>query len=194
MLDRSTRGGRWTRSTGVELGGKTMGILGLGAIGKNVARRAQGFDMRVLAYDPFLDAAWAEAHGVRGCTLEEVLEQSDFVSLHLPLNNSTRHLICEDALERMKPGAILVNTSRGGIIDEAAAARALESGRLGGLGLDAFEQEPPGESPLWKFDNVVATPHTGAHTAEATQKMADAAVENLIAVLEGRPCASLVTR
>lgn len=193
MLDRTTRTGQWVRSTGVELSGKTLGILGLGTIGKNVAKRARGFDMKILAYDPFLDRDYARRHEIQACTLKEVLEQSDVVSLHLPLNDGTRHLIGAEAIGRMKPGSILINTSRGGIIDESAAEEALESGRLGGLGLDAFEKEPPEGNGLFRFDNVVVTPHTGAHTAEATRKMADAAVDNLIAVLEGRECASAVT-
>ena len=110
------------------------------------------------------------------------------ISLHLPLMDSTKHLIDGDAIAKMKDGVVIINTSRGGIIDEDAACEALKSGKIGGLGLDAFEQEPPKDSPLFAFDNVVATPHTGAHTTEATNNMASLSVQNLIDVLEGRAC------
>ena len=120
--------------------------------------------------------------------LDALLREANVISLHLPLNDQTYHIIDKTAIDKMQPGTILVNASRGAIIDEDAAYDALCSGRLGGLGLDAFEQEPPTDSKLLALDSVVATPHTGAHTAEATAKMAAAAVENLIAVLEGKPC------
>lgn len=188
MLDRKTREGEWVRSTGIELYGKTLGILGLGAIGKSVAKRGQGFDMRVLAYDPFLDGEYARAHGITPASFDEVLAQSDVVSLHLPLNGQTRHIMSRTAMEGMKPGAILINTARGGLIDEAAACELLKSGRLGGLGLDAYEVEPPTGSPLFGLDSVVATPHTGSHTTEATACMALMSVQNLIDVLSGTPC------
>lgn len=188
MLDRSTRGGAWVRSTGVELYGKTLGILGLGAIGKSVAKRGQGFDMKVLAYDPYLDQAYADAHGIVPATFDEVVAQSDVISLHLPLNDQTRHVIDRKAMEAMKPGVILINTARGGLIDEEAAYELLKSGHLGGLGLDAYEVEPPAGSPLFALDNVVSTPHTGSHTAEATACMAEMSVQNLIDVLSGAPC------
>lgn len=192
-LDASTRAGGWRRSTGRELYGKTLGILGLGAIGRCVVQRAHGFGMAVLAYDPYFDSEWAGQNGVTCAPLDQVVRRSDFISLHLPLSEETRHLFGAARFAAMRPGAVLINTSRGGIIDEAAAADALRSGALGGLGLDAFEAEPPGESPLAAFDNVVMTPHTGAHTLEATEAMANAAVNNLIAVLTGAPCDSLVT-
>ncbi len=193
-LDRTTRDGEWVRSTGMELFGKTMGIMGLGAIGKVVARCAAGFGMKVIAYDPFINADYCAAHGIGNRTFEEVLKQSDVVSLHLPLLESTRHIIDAAAIDRMKDGTILLNASRGGLIDEKAACAALKSGKLGGLGMDAFEDEPPKGSPLFEFDNVVATPHTGAHTREATDTMARMSVENLIAVLEGQDCPFAVNR
>lgn len=191
-LNASTREGGWVRSTGMELKGKTIGIMGLGAIGKVVARCAKGFDMKVIAYDPYINAAYCEANDIDNCTFDEVLERADAISLHLPLLESTKHLIGKAAMEKMKPGCILLNTSRGGIIDEDAAYEALQSGKLGGMGLDAFEQEPPKDSPLFAFDNVVATPHTGAHTKEATQNMADTSVDNIIAILSGKDCPFLV--
>jgi D-3-phosphoglycerate dehydrogenase len=185
LLDSKTKAGEWARSTGTEIYGKTMGILGLGAVGKAVAQRARGFSMRVLAYDPYLDAEYAEARGIGGVALEELARQADVICLHLPLMDSTRHIVDAALMETMRPGAIIVNTARGGLIDEAAAYRLLVSGRLGGLGLDAYESEPPGESPLFALDSVVATPHAASHTREAAQNMANMAVDNLIRALEG---------
>ncbi|MDR3076984.1 MAG: phosphoglycerate dehydrogenase [Synergistaceae bacterium] len=194
MLDRMTREGKWVRSTGVELYGKTIGILGLGAIGKAVARRAAGFSMKVLAYDPFIDEAYAEANGIEPTGFDRLVREANFISLHLPMTGETRHIIGEDAMRSMKPGAVIVNTARGGLIDEAAAYELLKSGHLGGLGLDAYEEEPPSKSPLLELDNVVMTPHTGAHTHEATANMAAMAVENLIDVLSGRECKYILNR
>lgn len=187
-LHNETAAGSWIRATGMELYGKTLGIVGLGAIGRKVASCSAGFKMNVLAYDPYIQEDYCQAHGIIPSSLDTLLSEADFITLHLPLNNDTYHLINEQSLNLMKPGTILVNASRGGIIDEDAAFRALKAGRLGGLGLDAFEQEPPGQAPLFTLPNVIATPHTGAHTAEATRAMADMAVDNLIAMLEDRPC------
>ncbi len=191
-LDRQVKAGGWPRTTGVEIYGKMLGILGLGAIGKGVARRAQGFSMHVLAYDPWMDQAYAERNGIVPMELDELLACSDVVSLHLPSTPQTANLLNADRIGRLKPGVILINTARGGLMDEEALASALESGRIGGLGLDAFAVEPPGNSPLFRFDNVVVTPHAGAHTAEAAANMAMLSVENLIAVLTGRDCPYLV--
>lgn len=187
-LDAQTKRGQWVRSTGSELLGKTIGIVGLGAIGKRVARCAKGFGMNVIAYDPFIQEDYCQANGIDACDLPELLAGSDVISLHLPLNEETRHIINADAIASMRDGVILVNASRGALIDEDAAYEALKSGKLAGLGLDAFEMEPPTGSPLLTLDNVVATPHTGAHTVEATRNMAASSVDNLICVLEGRPC------
>ena len=191
-LDRQTKSSQWLRSTGTELAGKTLGIVGLGAIGKLVARCAKGFDMNVIAYDPYIQEGYCAAHGIGIRTLDALLCEANVITLHLPLNNQTHHIIGQAAIAQMQPGTILVNASRGALIDEDAAYDALCSGQLGGLGLDAFEREPPTGSKLLTLDSVVATPHTGAHTAEATAKMAATSVENLIAVLEGRPCHSRI--
>jgi D-3-phosphoglycerate dehydrogenase len=191
-LDRKTREGHWLRSAGVELYGKTMGIIGLGAVGKGVAKRARGFSMRVLAYDPCINSEYAAENNIEVAGFEDIITSADFVSLHLPLTGETRHIISGELMGRMKQGAILVNTARGGLIDEAAAYRHLKSGHLGGLGLDAYEEEPPKASPLFELDNVVLTPHTGAHTAEATAAMALMSVRNLIDVLSGKPCPYIV--
>lgn len=191
-LNEETRKGAWVRSTGMELKGKTLGILGLGAIGKVVASCAQGFGMHVLAYDPYIDESYCTNHEIGAVSFKELMSRSNVVSLHLPLLDSTYHMIDKEAIGRLPDGAILVNASRGGIIDEDAAYEALKSGKLFGLGLDAFETEPPKASKLFEFDNVIATPHTGAHTREATEHMADLSIKNLMDVLSGRECSFVV--
>lgn len=191
-LDKAVKNGEWPRNSGTELKGKTLGIIGFGAIGKNLAVRAKAFGMKVIAYDPYFDAAFAEREGVRRTELDGVIRESDFISLHVPLTAETKNMISENQIEMMKDGAYLINTARGGLIDEAAAARALRSGKLGGIGLDAFETEPVTDSALSGLDNVVMTPHTGAHTNEAVTAMGMMAVKNVIDVLEGRNCGNIV--
>lgn len=191
-LNGETRRGAWVRSTGMELKGKTLGILGLGAIGKVVASCAQGFGMEILAYDPYINEGYCSSHGIEAVSFEELMSRSNVVSLHLPLLESTHHLIDKEAIGRLPEGAILVNASRGGIVDEDAAYEALKSGKLFGLGLDAFETEPPKASKLFEFDNVIATPHTGAHTKEATANMAELSIRNLMDVLSKRECPFVV--
>lgn len=193
-LDRETRSGKWIRSTGMELKGKTLGILGLGAIGKVVARCAAGLEMNVIAYDPYIDEEYCSSHNIGIRAFDELIREADVISLHLPLTDSTRHLIDKDAIARMKLTAILINTSRGGIIDEEAAWHALKEDRLGALGLDAFETEPPTESKLFELDSVIVTPHTGAHTKEATDNMSQAAIKNLVDILSGKECRFIVNR
>jgi len=193
MLDRSTKQGEWKRRTGIELGGKTLGLLGFGMIGKAAARRAAGFDMNVIAYDPYMDEAYAKDNNVVSKTQEQVIAESDFLSLHLPLIESTVNIINEAALAKMRSGAVIINTARGGLIDEAALYNSLKSGHLGGAALDAYESEPPDAGqPLYQLENVVTTPHTGAHTAEASLNMATMAVDNLIDVLESGDCQYIV--
>ena len=187
-LHRAVEAGDWPRSTGCELAGKTLGIVGMGAIGKKLALRALAFEMQVAAYDPYFDEAFASAHGIKRMELDELLTSSDVVSLHVPLSDATRHMINEGRIASMKKGAIIINTARGGLLDEAACAKALSAGKLGGLGLDAFEQEPLLDSPLKGLPNVIFTPHTGAHTSEAVSNMGMMAVQNLIDVLSGKDC------
>ena len=184
-LNRAVHQGEWPRSVGMELTGKTLGVVGVGAIGLALAKRAEGLNMKVLGHDPVVDDATLLAAGITPSSLADLLAGSDVVSLHVPLMDSTRHMIDAAAIASMKKGALLINTARGGLIDEAAAYEALKSGQLGGLALDAYEVEPPVGSPLFELDNVIATPHTGAHTAEATENMANMAVDNLLAVLDG---------
>ena len=192
LLDRKTKEGQWLRSTGFELYGKTIGILGLGAVGKAVAKRAAGFSMKIMAYDPFINLEYTKANGIFAAELNDVIKEADFISLHLPLLEETKNIINEEAIKNTKKGAVIINTARGGLVDEKAAYKYLESGHLGGLALDAFETEPPGSSPLFNLENVVVTPHTGAHTTEATALMAEMSVRNLIDVLSGKNCPNVI--
>jgi len=168
------RGGKWEREPflGTEVHGKTLGIVGLGRIGTEVARRAQAFQMTVVACDPYLGAGIAERLDVERVDLDELLRRSDFISVHVPLTKETRGLIGAAALARTKPGVRIVNSARGGIVDEAALAAAIQAGRVAGAGLDVFEREPPWGSPLLDLDPVVVTPHLGASTAEAQTRVA----------------------
>lgn len=178
--------GGWPRGSGIELAGRTFGVVGFGAIGRIVADRAKGLGMRVLAYDPFIAATAIAETGATPASLDELFHSADVVSLHVPLLESTRHLADATRIATMKSGAILLNTSRGGLIDELAAREALDTGRLFGVGLDAYETEPPQDSPLLGHPRVVATPHSGAHTAEAVERMAAGSIRNLIDELSGR--------
>ncbi len=178
--------GKWPRLNGVSLEDKTIGILGLGAIGKQLARRLAGFDCRILAFDPFADKSFAEANGVTLESLDNVIARADFVSLHLPLLPETRGMVNAEFLARMKKGSYLINTSRGEAVDETALLHALETGHLRGAGLDAFTVEPPDPAnPLLKLPQVIATPHLGAQTDGATSNMGWFAMKDCLAVLRG---------
>jgi D-3-phosphoglycerate dehydrogenase len=178
--------GKWPRYAGLSLEGKTIGILGLGAIGKQLARRLAGFDCRLLAYDPFVDAASVRDLHVELTGMDSVLEQADFVSLHLPLLPETRCMVNDSFLGKMKKGSFLINTSRGEVVDEAALLKALQSGHLKGAGLDAFTVEPPDpKNPLLVLPQVIATPHLGAQTDGATSNMGWFALKDCLAVLKG---------
>ncbi|HJZ45599.1 MAG TPA: phosphoglycerate dehydrogenase [Roseiflexaceae bacterium] len=183
----SLQSGKWERSKfmGFEVRGKTLGLVGLGRIGTEVARRGRGLEMNVLAYDPVVSTDRAAQLGVTLATLDEVLAQSDFVSVHVPLIDSTRHLINAARLAQMKPTAYLINAARGGIVDEAALADALERRVIAGAGLDVFEQEPPSNSPLLGHSNVIATPHLGASTVEAQALAGVDVAEGVLAALAG---------
>ncbi len=191
-LNSAVEEGQWPRNNGVELNGKTLSIFGLGAIGKNLAVRAKAFGMKVCAYDPFINKAYAKEQGIEVCSFEDALKMADFVSLHMPLMEATKHCIDEKAIASMKDGAYIINTARGGLIDETAAHKALLSGKLAGLGLDAYECEPVTDSPLVSMDNVISTPHTGAHTNEAISGMGMMATKNLIDVLSENECKYII--
>ena len=180
------RAGSWSPVGGVELAGETLGLIGLGRIGREVARRAAAFDMRILYHDPVPPTAEiTDGLGAEARPVDTLLAESDFVSLHLPLTPETRNLIDREALARMKPGAFLVNTARGGLVDETALYEALTGGRLAGAAFDVLAQEPPADSPLLKLENVIVTPHTGSATRQTTLRMGRMASANALAVMRG---------
>ena len=170
----STHAGKWekNRFLGVELYGKTLGLVGAGNIGSIVADRAKGLKMKVIAYDPYLSVERAADLGIEKVALGDLLARADFITLHTPLTNETRNIISADAIQRMKKGARLINCARGGLVDERALKAALDSGHLAGAALDVFEEEPASANILFGSDNVVATPHLGASTAEAQENVA----------------------
>jgi len=173
LADRSLKDGAWDRSlfAGHELSGKVLGLVGFGRIGREVALRARAFGMDVIAYDPFITPAAAQAADISLVKLPELLTHADVVSLHLPLTDQTRHIIGAAQLKRMKPGAYVINTARGGIIDEGALKTALQRGTIAGCALDVFEHEPPNDRWFAGMDNVIVTPHLGAATTESQTKV-----------------------
>lgn len=179
------RHGGWQAFYGMELMDKTLGIVGLGRIGKTVAVRAQAFGMRVIACDPYPDAPWATAHGVSLVPLDALLADADVVSLHAAAEMTGRPLIGAPQLATMKPTALLINTARGVLVDEEALVAALRSGEIAGAGLDAFAAEPPVGSPLLQLDNVVLTAHLGGRTVDAQRKQGEMCIENLLRALRG---------
>jgi D-3-phosphoglycerate dehydrogenase len=172
--DRSTQAGKWEKSRfmGVELTGKTLGIIGCGNIGAIVADRAQGLKMKVVCYDPFLSPERALELGVERLSLDELLPRADFITLHTPLTDATRNIIDKNAIARMKPGARLINCARGGLVVEADLAAALDAGKIAGAAIDVFVDEPATDNPLFGHDTLVATPHLGAATNEAQENVA----------------------
>lgn len=175
--DRSARSGTWERKVGVELGGRRLGVIGYGEVGRRVADLAEGFGMSVVAHDPYRGEARVEL-----VALQDLLQRSDVVSLHVPLTAETKNMIDGSALERFKPGAFLVNTARAGLVDEEALAEALASGRLAGAAADDFVEYPAPDSALMQLDSFLASPHAGASTVEAVERTGIAALE---IVLEG---------
>jgi len=179
--DKSTHAGKWEKSRfmGVELSGKTLGVVGCGNIGAIVADRGHGLKMRVLAFDPYLSEERARDLGVQKVELDDLLARADFITLHTPLTDSTRHMIDAKALAKMRRGVRLINCARGGLIDEADLKTALESGQVAGAALDVFAEEPARANPLFGMDTVIATPHLGASTAEAQEKVAIQVAEQM---------------
>lgn len=194
--DASVRRGEWRRADfmGTELGGKTLGIVGLGRVGLAVADRARGFAMNLLGSDPLVGADAAATYGVQLVDVDELLAESDVVTLHVPLVAQTRGLLDAARLGRMKQGALLVNVARGGVVDEAALAGALASGQVGGAAIDVFEREPLGDSPLLRAPNTILTPHLGASTSEAQARASLEVVQGVLDVLAGRPATFQVNR
>ena len=187
QADASVKRGEWARAKflGIEIRGKTLGVIGLGNVGSEVAKRAHGMEMEVIAYDPVVSLERAELFNVELVTLTELLHRSDFVTVHVPLVDANRNLIGAAELAEMKPTARIINTSRGGIIDESALCQALQSKRLAAAASDVFVSEPAGDNPLFKLQNFIATPHIGASTVEAQASVAVDVAEEVAAVLAG---------
>ena len=184
--DRTTREGNWIRPVSADVGRKVLGIIGLGAIGRQVALRGRGFDMQVLAYEIFPNLEFVKEHGVELTTLEDLLSRADFVTLHTPSTPDTYHVMNEQRLRMMKSTAYLVNTARGPLIDERALLKALREGWIAGAGLDVFEKEPPGDSPFFDLDNVIVSPHIAGITDDACRAMAEMALQSVVLVLDGK--------
>lgn len=186
--DQKTKSGKWEKIIGKSVWKKTIGIIGLGKIGRQVVKRAQGFEMNILVFrrNIFKDKKFAQKYGIKYVNLEKLLQKSDYITIHIPLNDATRGMISYKELEKIKKEAFLINTSRGGIVDEEALYDALRNNKLRGAALDVYNNEPPGKSPLMELDNVIMTPHIGAYTEEAIENMGMQAAQNLIDVLEGR--------
>jgi D-3-phosphoglycerate dehydrogenase len=183
------KSGVWQRSEymGTELRGKTLGVVGLGNVGSAVARRAQSFEMRLIGYDPFVSSEYAHNLGVELVSMDKLLKESDFVTLHLPLTSDTKKLISAKELGKMKPTARIINCARGGLVDEEALFKAIEAGKIAGAAVDVFVKEPVTDSLLFQSDKIIVTPHLGASTTEAQASVALEVVEQVLAVLKGQP-------
>jgi D-3-phosphoglycerate dehydrogenase len=183
---RATAVGQWPRLSGISLEGKVIGLYGFGSVGRQVARRLQGFDCTILAYDPCVTESQAGGLNVQLVSSQELIHQVDFLSLHCPLTEETRGMVNSNFIAEMKAGACLINTARGDLVDERALYEALQQGKLRGAGLDVFTREPPDASnPLLSLPQVIATPHMSAHTDGATNAMGWSALEDCLAVLRG---------
>jgi len=187
--DAGMKNGEWLKKQlkGTELSGKTLGIIGMGRIGAEVAVRAAAFGMSILGYDPLIPAEEIERRGAQSVNLDDLYSGSDYISLHLPLTDETRSMVNEQAFAGMKRGVRILCAARGGIIDEVALLAALESGQVSGAALDVFASEPPGESELVLHPKVIATPHVGAQTAEAQSRAAEDIANEVLAALNGEP-------
>ena len=180
VIDRDLKAGQVKKHLGYPVYGRTLGIIGLGAIGKGMARRALGFGMKVMAYDVFWDEAFAKEHGVQRAELEEIYKEADFITLHCGLNEQTRNMIGAEQLRMMKPSAFLINNARGGLVDEAALNEALRSGEIAGAGIDAFVTEPPIGSPLLELEQVIAAPHVAGSSMDSINNMGIFSARNVV--------------
>ena len=187
--DEMTKEGGWQRICGVSVWGKTIGIIGLGRVGRGVALRAKGFNMRILGYDIFENAEFNRRRKVTFCEIDEILARSDFIVIACNLTEKTRGMIGEREFRLMKKDAYLINTARAEMVDKEALLRALKEKMIAGAGIDVYEKEPPVGDPLLKLDNVVTTSHIGAYTKEALKKMGEIAAQNTIDVLLKGKCA-----
>jgi D-3-phosphoglycerate dehydrogenase len=180
--------GRWEKKQfrGCELGGKTLGIIGMGRIGQSVSKKAIAFGMSVLGYDPYVTDADMSKAGVKAVTLDELRNSSDFITIHVPMSSETRSLVDKEFLSGAKDGVRIVNCARGGVVDEKALLQAIESGKVAGAALDVFAEEPPGESPLFEKNIVVGTPHIGAATFEAQERVGKEVVRVILEFKAGK--------
>jgi D-3-phosphoglycerate dehydrogenase len=196
VYDRAVHAGNWALPTGMPIyrvRGQTLGIIGFGKIGQTLAAKASGFGLRILAYDAYLPPSVAEKAGAQLVSMDELLAQSDFISIHTPLTAETRGLFNRETLRKMKPNAFLINTSRGGAIDTAALTEALQNGWIAGAGLDVFDPEPlPADHPLLAQPGLIATPHVAFYSEESVQDLEVLAAQNVAAILTGRRPASVV--
>jgi D-3-phosphoglycerate dehydrogenase len=197
-LDRHVRSGKWSPFPGAaptRLPGQVLGVVGLGNIGQAVARKAKGLGLRVLTYDPYIAPEKAHQLGAERVAFEDLLRQSDYVSLHCPLTQETHHLIGESQLELMKPSAFLINVARGPVVDQPALYQALVKGTVAGAALDVFEQEPPqAEDPLFQLQNVIFTPHSSSWSRESALQVRQDTARNVVTVLQGKIPHSVVNR
>jgi D-3-phosphoglycerate dehydrogenase len=186
--DASVKQGQWAKKElfGIELAGKTLGVIGVGRIGAALTARAKALGMRILGHDPLIPEDAIRQAGAEPVPLEALLAESDFISLHVPLTETTRGMMRADMLARCKPGARLISTARGGVIDEQALLASLDQGHIAGAALDVFTTEPPGRSPLVLHPRVICTPHIAAQTREAQVRAARDIAEEVLAALEGR--------
>lgn len=189
VMDNGIKNKNQTRPSGVEMWGKTLGVVGAGRIGKGVAKRCTGFNMRILCYDQYQDENFKKECGAEYVDLETLIRESDFITIHSPLTPETKNMFGAEQFKAMKKDAILVNTARGGIVDEDALYEALKNGDIRGAALDATIQEPPYDSPLCTLPNCILTPHAGAATKEAVSKMGLMAAQNAVDILTGKSCA-----
>ncbi|MDR0519843.1 MAG: phosphoglycerate dehydrogenase [Clostridiales Family XIII bacterium] len=179
-IDAGCRRRDWGKITTSDVSGRTLGLIGLGAIGRGVVQRAQGFGMKVMAYDLYWDKGYAERSGIEKAEIDDIVRCADFISLHVPLTDATKHLMDSRRIGMMKQGAYIVNTARGGLIDEAALLTALESGSIGGAGIDVFAEEPPHDDRWYGLGNVVLGSHCAASTEGASANMSMMATRNLL--------------
>lgn len=185
----------WSGVVGVEVKGKTLGLLGFGAIAKEVNKRALALGMKTITYDPYVSEKEILDRGAKAVSFDELLRESDFLSIHVPLTNETKGIIGEGELKLMKRTAFLINTARGGIVDEVALAKALKEGWLAGAALDVFEEEPPNlDSPLFRCENLIVTPHIGAHSIESVYRMNMMSAQSVIDFFEGKPLQYVVNK
>ena len=184
--DRQVRAGKWPKVFGQSVFGKTLGIIGLGAIGRSMVQRAKGFEMKVIAFDSYWDKEYAETNGVIYSSIDEILKEADFITLHVPLTPETNNSIGIEQLRSMKSTAYLINASRGGVVDEEALYKVLKEGKIAGAGLDVFSTEPPIDSPLFELDNVILSPHMGGFTDGALATTSEFIAKSIVDSLDGK--------